>query len=226
MDTQPWYRAPLKLLEESTMVKTKAPLLSLSAGGQIGKVLTASNWKGRTYIKKLTVPANPNTAAQVGVRQMMQWLTQHWDSLTPGSKTSWSIPAAIDNITPFDAFIQLNLQRWATGLYPGHLYPIAESRAPSTAAFNSAVPQGRGILLTYTVTNFYYAGGTIFYRTNSTGFTPHYTNAIRTLDPAPVGPATYFDTPLTPGTYYYRQYFFSDDGQLRTSSQERAGTVT
>ena len=53
------------------MSKTTAPLLSFGATGQIGKTMVASTWKGISYMRKYTVPANPNTAAQQTQRALI-----------------------------------------------------------------------------------------------------------------------------------------------------------
>lgn len=46
------------------MAKVTGPLMSLEASGTIGDALTFSRWVGRPYVRRYTVPANPQTLIQ------------------------------------------------------------------------------------------------------------------------------------------------------------------
>lgn len=46
------------------MAKVTGPLMSLEASGTIGNALTFSRWVGRPYVRRYTVPANPQTLDQ------------------------------------------------------------------------------------------------------------------------------------------------------------------
>jgi len=50
------------------MAKVTGPLMSLDASGSVGKTITFSKWKGRNYVRQLTIPANPRTAGQLVTR--------------------------------------------------------------------------------------------------------------------------------------------------------------
>ncbi len=207
------------------MVKTKAPLLSLSAGGQIGKVLTASNWKGRTYMKKLTVPTNPNTAAQVGVRQMLKYLSQNWSAPPTAKKATWTIPAAIDNITNLDAYIRANLKRWTTGLFPGEQYPIDESLNPPGHQLFTPTNLRRGLQINFKALFGQPPGAITLYRSLNPSFTPHYTNSLTTVRVSDNTSQIYIDSPLASGTYYYYTIACSVQGKEGTTTTRVDGTV-
>lgn len=46
------------------MAKVTGPLMSLEASGTIGNALTFSRWVGRPYVRRYTVPSNPQTLDQ------------------------------------------------------------------------------------------------------------------------------------------------------------------
>lgn len=46
------------------MAKVTGPLMSLEASGTIGNALTFSRWVGRPYVRRYTVPGNPQTMGQ------------------------------------------------------------------------------------------------------------------------------------------------------------------
>lgn len=46
------------------MAKVTGPLMSLEASGTIGDALTFSRWVGRPYVRRYTVPSNPQTPIQ------------------------------------------------------------------------------------------------------------------------------------------------------------------
>ena len=48
-----------------------APFLSIAARKTLGKVLTASSWKGRAYMKMRFIPKNPKSAKQTARRLTM-----------------------------------------------------------------------------------------------------------------------------------------------------------
>lgn len=60
------------------MAKTTGPLLSLKAKGQIGSTLVMGAWKGISYARQYVVPANPQTAAQMEVRDTFSMLNGLW----------------------------------------------------------------------------------------------------------------------------------------------------
>ncbi len=91
------------------MARTIAPLLSFDAGGQIAKTQVYARWKGRSYVRRYTVPANPKTADQTLTRNTFGWLTQVWKYI-PGSATAaWDAYADNLRITNRNAWLKANI---------------------------------------------------------------------------------------------------------------------
>lgn len=60
------------------MAKPTGPLLSFGASGQIAKTAVFSRWKGRPYVRRHVVPANPQTAEQSLTRDVFTWASNVW----------------------------------------------------------------------------------------------------------------------------------------------------
>lgn len=89
--------------------------------GTIGKSVTASNWKGRNYLKKWFKPTNPNTAKQQTVRGLMGTGNAIWQgfSTLPKRAYYWYQRYRKTNISPFNAFISayITIEHAAPGTY-------------------------------------------------------------------------------------------------------------
>lgn len=87
------------------MPTTTAPLLSFDSRGQIGKTMVYSSWRGRSYVRRYVVPANPQSAEQTITRNAFSFLqatyklappilTAPWDSYIKGkaltSRNAWT----------------------------------------------------------------------------------------------------------------------------------------
>lgn len=77
------------------MAKTTAPLLSFGGSGQIGKTMVYGSWKGRSYVRRHVVPANPQSTEQTITRNAFSFLqsvykfapslvTDVWDAYATG----------------------------------------------------------------------------------------------------------------------------------------------
>lgn len=88
------------------MATTKAPLFGLGASGSLGKSIVFSTWRGRTYVRKLSIPANPRSGLQVGMRSVFKYTTQAFGALTANQKAAWDALAAPDNITQLNAQVR------------------------------------------------------------------------------------------------------------------------
>jgi len=65
------------------MAKVTGPLFSITARGQIGKSIIYSKWKNIYYAKSYAVPTQPNTPAQLAVRDKIRQLAQIWSNPDP-----------------------------------------------------------------------------------------------------------------------------------------------
>ncbi len=88
------------------MASTKAPLFGLDASGSLAKSIVFSKWRGRTYVRRHAIPANPKSALQVGMRAVFKFITQDFKNLTQSQKDAWDALAAPDNITQLNAQVK------------------------------------------------------------------------------------------------------------------------
>ena len=111
------------------MAKTTAPLLSFSAGGQIAKTQVYSTWKGRPYVRRYVVPANPQTAAQTLTRSTFAFLNALWKFYPAAATTAWALYADGFRITDRNAFLKANVSplRAAADLDAMVISPAAKS---------------------------------------------------------------------------------------------------
>lgn len=97
------------------MATTKAPLFVLDASGSLAKSIVFSKWKGRTYVRRHSIPSNPKTGLQTGVRAVMKFVTQNYKVLSAANKAEWLAQAAADNITALNAHVRDSIQRVRIG---------------------------------------------------------------------------------------------------------------
>lgn len=100
------------------MSKTTAPLLSFSASGQIAKTQVYSSWKGRPYVRRYTVPANPRSDRQTDTRSVFGWLNNVWKYAPALMIDAYAAYAQGQVMTDRNGFIKQNL-RPLNGSYAG-----------------------------------------------------------------------------------------------------------
>lgn len=111
------------------MAKTVAPLLSFDAGGQIAKTQVYSRWKGRPYVRRYVVPANPDTVEQQKTRTSFKWLMEAWKFLPASATQGWLLYGDSLQITDRNAWAKANVSalRAASTLDPMTISPAARS---------------------------------------------------------------------------------------------------
>jgi len=208
------------------MVRVAAPAMSLDASGTLGDAVVFSKWKGRPYVRTRVIPHNPKSGGQTGVRAMFKFLTQQWNGLSAGNKSTWLTPAMADNISPFNKYVSYNQFRWRNFRGPTQAYPAAESSTAPSAPTVVATAGVRQISLAITKGATAPTWGYLIYRSLTTGFTPMWSNAIAAVQIDGTGNGSYIDTPLAAGTYYYKSNGFNVDGKVGAMSTEASATVT
>lgn len=82
------------------MAVVKAPFLSMSARGQIGKTVVAFVWKGLNVMRTHVVPANPNTALQAAHRTLWTACVYVWRNTFTNTlmRTAWNLTALTSSL--------------------------------------------------------------------------------------------------------------------------------
>lgn len=207
------------------MARTTGPAMSLSASGSLGGALVFSNWKGRPYVRTLVTPSNPRSALQVGIRAMMQFLSQHWDSLTAPNKATWSDPAENKNVSTFNAFIGYNMARWRDGFGPTDEWPAARIISPINIVTLAPTVQERSVTLDVAWSSNADTIGCVIYRSSTGSFTPGWNNARHIIPNYHPTAIAWVDSPLQPGTYYYDAASITADGVVGAEVGEELATV-
>jgi len=91
------------------MAKTTAPLLSLSARGTIGQVMTFGSWRGVSYVRQHVIPANPRSTAQVLTRDIFSNQGLRWKQGGPLMRAPWDRFAVGQKFVGRNAYMGQNL---------------------------------------------------------------------------------------------------------------------
>ena len=91
------------------MVRVTGPFLSLDARGTIASTLTASSWKGISYIRSRVIPHNPKSADQYSVRTVLTIGVSKWrfGTVTAVKKNFWNSYAKGLGESGFNRFIRM-----------------------------------------------------------------------------------------------------------------------
>lgn len=203
------------------MALVKGPLFSLEAAGQVGKAIVFSKWKGRAYVRQHVVPSNPESGAQVGRRAMFKFLAQSWAALSTADKATWEELAAAETISPFNAYIAVNMGRWHNFLGPGTAYPVPGTGSDSDYALTAAAWEENRIKLSISGTDPADAWGFVTHAYLSTGADLTVANVIVAIF-HPVAPYVYYWTPPSVATWYFDTMAFTEDGKKATAGGEQS----
>jgi len=91
------------------MAKTTAPALSFGASGQIAKTMVYGTWKGRSYVRRHVVPANPQTSEQTLTRNAFSFLQSAYKYGPALFTDPWEAYAKGAVMTARNAFSKFNL---------------------------------------------------------------------------------------------------------------------
>lgn len=117
------------------MSKVTAPLLSFGASGQIAKTQVYAEWKGRPYVRRHVIPANPRTAEQTLTRDTFSFLNNVWRYMPAAAVDAWDAYALTSRFTARNGWIKRNLStlRTASDLMDMILSPAAYGGVPAAA---------------------------------------------------------------------------------------------
>jgi len=118
------------------MVKLHTPFGSLNASGSIGKAITASTWKGRSYLKVHRTPGGLPTDRQRGARVALSWLGAQWRELSDADAVSWTPLATSHRLPGYNAFAGFNLELLLAGQGPTKNSAFAQTGTPGVFSPN------------------------------------------------------------------------------------------
>jgi hypothetical protein len=199
--------------------------MSLEASGSLAGALVFSKWKGRPYVRELVKPANPKSGGQVGIRAMLRFLSQDWVNLPSASKATWQNRADAKVVSPFNAFIGLNVYNFRDFLAPGRDDPIPRTGTQPTLGTLTAVAGVRSITVTQPITTAADGWGIMFFRSPTGTFDGTFDKLKRIGKINATASVIFIDSPLIPGTYYYSIRAFTINGALGTESAEVNASV-
>lgn len=209
------------------MAGVKGPLFSLDASGTIGDAIVFAKWKGRNYVRRHAIPSNPKSVGQVSVRSVLKFLTQYWASLTDAEQADWDTRAAATDISPFNAFVGYNMERWGRYAFPSKLDPATAVATAGTILAPTATAGSRSVLLAIPISVVEDNWGVIIHSDLETGFTPSRNTARQVVPAESVATFNWLDFPLTVGVeVFYRFESFSDDGVNDLLVGEQSATPT
>lgn len=207
------------------MARTTAPLFSLDASGSLANSIVFSKWRGRQYVRRHAIPKNPRTAAQTGIRSMMKFLSQQYETNAPSISTSFAEPAAAKNISPFNAYVAYCMRRWREGHGPSVVYPAGES-ATSVTITQSLTGGQRNVLISNDPSADSDNWGIIIFRSLSAITTVNWNLCVAIVVASGGDSVAYTDAPLSAGTYHYRSAICNLDGKIGTACADATATVT
>lgn len=209
------------------MVKLIAPLFSQSASGSIGGTHTHASWKGRQYARQLVIPANPKSPAQFGSRSMMTFLSQQWKTLSALNQGSFTAPAKVISVSPFNAFTKQMQARWTQFNTPGQNSTIGGTGTQSAMGAQSATAGVGQVSLSLAVTAANQGWGLLIHVYPLTGATLT-RNTVRLV--IPINGTTTLTpviTGLTAGVaVFIKVQPFTTDGAKGTAGAEMTATPT
>ena len=206
------------------MVRVTNPFLSMDASGTIGKALVAAKWKGRNYIRRHAIPANPRSGLQVGIRAAFTFLTQYWASATAGEKTAWGNRAAADNLTALNAMIAMDIDRMRRNLGPLADPTVEATTTVDAPTAGAATAQPKTLVCSWTEPAANKEDWAYALYMHTSAITPDISNLVRIVPKA----TTSVTVPnLTTGTtYYFKVRGISKNGTMGTLSSQFTGTPT
>jgi len=209
------------------MAGVKGPLFSLDASGSVGDAIVFAKWKGRNYVRRHAIPSNPKSVGQVSVRAMMKFLAQYWASLDAAEQADWENRAAATDISPFNAFVGYNTERWGRFAFPSKLDPATEIGTAGTILAPTATAGSRSVLLAVPISAAADNWGVVIHSSLVTSFTPSRNTARQLIPAETVATFQWLDFPLTVGVeVFYRFESFSDDGVNDLLVGEQSATPT
>lgn len=208
------------------MVKLKGPGMATGAAGQLGGAIVFSNWRGRSYAKKLTNPAQPRPDQQVASRAALTFLSTEWSTISSANQQTWDNYENLADLDWYHRYCQENLRTFQLAQAPSQLWPATRTGAFNTFASWTVKAQGRRAQHVAVVNALNDGWGALVFRGNFIVTDAHFDKVIH-IQPFPTA-TTYrwWDGPLDPGNWHYRIRRITKDGNLSGYTSDRMITIS
>lgn len=204
------------------MATTKAPLFGLDASGTIGGAIVFSKWRGRTYVRRHAIPANPQSGLQVGMRSTLKFLSQIWASLSTAQKSAWAPLAAVDNITDLNAMTRDGQRRARLNEGVRRGPSEAAGTTPDAPTIGTVVEQYKTLVVPWTAGTTPPEWAWAVYMSKTSGFTEDISNQIAIV---PAATLSLTVPKLDSGVpYYFKIVGLNYDGEWGAVSTQGTGT--
>lgn len=206
-------------------MRVQGPLHSALASGTLGRTL-CYRATARGVLVEIRPPyPDRRSPAQRSQRAALDVMARIWKQLPLPDRLAWASIVPRTAPTPYHAFLRHNLQRWR-----GYLPPL---RRPTPDPLGEPA-SGGGLSLDVAprrVTGKVYVNlprdglALFFHRSTEPLFHCGGHNLVSALPLGPPGYHTFTDSPLAPGTYYYRHRYAQPDGAWSAEGTVRAAVV-
>lgn len=163
---------------------------------------------------------------QISARAMMSFLAQQWAALHTAYKTSWETLAQTLGLPPYNAYLSVNLERWAQFKAPSKTHPITGIGTLPTADFNSATGHPGYATLNFTIDRDRDGWALLIFRSTTSPVVPSLQNCVAVLLTVETDPFLYDDKALDPGTYFWQARFCTHQGKMGPNETQRTAVVT
>jgi len=208
------------------MVKTKGPSISAEASGKLADVLIFSKSPRTQYAKTHRRPRNPRSGGQVGIRVMMKFLAQQWKDIIPTRQATWQEAAQRMDLYRYHAYISHNQINWRSFLGATQMDNYTGTWLALDTPDLRLFPKTNSVLIDLRAIGSGSAWGYTLFRSQTSGFTAAIDTCVKIFRKGPLHKTLFLDTPVTPGTYYYRAGGFRWYGALCVPTAEKTVTVT
>lgn len=155
---------------------------------------------------------------------MMKFVAQIWYGLTAGNKLTWADLAAASEISPFNAFVSECLSRWQMFKGPTKEFPALETANAITTT--QVVTPGQGFAtIVNTPSGAGDNWGIAIFRDVAAITAPNWNLCVAVVEASGASAVSYTDSPLEPGTYYYRSAIFNTVGTIGTVCADSGAKV-
>lgn len=209
------------------MARTTGPLGSQAASGTLADLLTFGTTKGRGIVRLKPRQKTTRTPLQLSNRAMLRWLTTRWAvDLSDAQRATWLELAAARTVSPFNAYVRFNLDRWARQQAPSKSHPATEADLAG-AFFGTQTPQVSGHQVTWRMLPgaLNQNWGVMFHRSLITGFTPSRETLIGASLCQTSSVKRYVESDVPSGTWFNKNVTFSALGRTGTTSGQTTAIV-